>query len=158
MKIKAYSYLKSQEMYAKTASAQPEASVQPRAGSSSTEARRRSTDSCPGPLPTSGGGEGRGKERQEWGCPVLSFALRSLTPHFQTLGKEIRTARLPLPTPPATRAVPPARAAGAPRRARSSPAHHRSRPLHLQHVARGLAHTHQNRSAAPDPEALETWL
>lgn len=122
MKIKAYSYLKSQEMYAKTASAQPEASVQPRAGPSSTEARRRSTDSCPGPLPTCGRGGGRGKERQEWGCPVLSFALRSLTPHFQTLGKEIRTARLPLPTPPATRAVPPARAAGAPRRARGSPA------------------------------------
>lgn len=88
----------------------------------------------------------------------MSFALRSLTPHAQTLGKEIRAARLPLPTPPATQAVPPARAAGAPRRARSSPAHHGSQPLHLQHVARGLAHTRQNRSAAPDPEALETWL
>lgn len=42
------------------------------------------------PSPPAGAGGGRGKERQEWGCPVLSFALRSLTPHAQTLGKEIR--------------------------------------------------------------------
>lgn len=167
MKIKAYSYFRSQEMYVKTAWAQPAASAQPTTGGSLQHRGSKVVfDRQPPRPPSPSAGEGgQGNRASGVGAPHLELCSLLLEPLWldpregdpgrqpPTAPPPCITGQCPPPGLPSRRLHPRPRAPAPRGRAGAT-----LRLLHFQHAARGLTRIHQNRPAAPHPEALETRL